>query len=76
MILEKPAVTTPEELEKLSRHPQSKNLYLAYHSAFNPVVLDAASLFGMHEIRSVEINYAEDVFFIIRTKTDGCFKKH
>ena len=61
MILEKPAVTTPEELEKLSRHPKVKILSCLI-PAFNPVVLDAASLFGMHEIRSVEINYAEDVF--------------
>lgn len=75
VILEKPAVTTPEELKKLSHHPRSKNLYLAYHSAFNPIVLDAASLFGMDEIRSVEINYAEDVFFYHPNKDGWLFQK-
>lgn len=63
VVLEKPAVTSAHDLNELLSHPQNKNLYFAYHSAFNPLVLDIASKFKVQNLREMEVSYSEDVFF-------------
>lgn len=63
VILEKPAVTSYSDLNKLLSHPQKNNLYFAYHSAFNPLVLDVFSRFKVSGLHEIEVNYSEDVFF-------------
>lgn len=75
VILEKPAVTTSLELEMLENHSKSKSLYLAYHSAFNPLVKTAMSFFQTNDLNEVEVNYAEDVFFYHPNKSNWLFKK-
>ena len=76
VILEKPGVTTADELEVLKNHPQRGNLYLAYHSAFNPLIEKVLSTFPIHDLTEVEVNYAEDVFFYHPDKSGWLFNKH
>ncbi len=75
VILEKPAVITLAELKMLVGRTKSKNLYLAYHSAFNPLIQTFISSFQVKDLNKVEVNYAEDVFFYHPNKSSWLFRK-
>ncbi|MCL4354144.1 Gfo/Idh/MocA family oxidoreductase [Patescibacteria group bacterium] len=76
VIVEKPAIINQSHLKELAKLAKNKNVYFAYHSAFNPIVLKVKEIIrGSLRIKNIKIQYYEDVYSYHPNVDDWIFNK-